>query len=316
MTVSYDPTFVTTRTDIIEDAYANLNAFGVDEQLDSENYQAANRTLNRMIKSWMAQGYHLWLKETAYLFLNPGQNTYRLASSSSDHATLETDFYSTTLFEDAIVGATSVVVNDASGITAGDYIGVIVDGNDIFWTTVDSKVGTTINFPVGITLTTAASEGASVFTYTTALPKPLEVYSGVRNEGDRDIPLDYISNEEWFELPNKDSSSTPVSFSYDKQLSEAVIRLWPTPNDANTIVKLLLSREIYNFDVNSNTPDFPQEWHEAIVLNLSSRLAFPHRKASDQAYQELKNLAAASLNEALGFDNEQNSIYFQPNFRG
>ena len=313
MPTSNDPTFITTRSDIIKDAFSMLNVFGVDESIDNESYQAANRHLNRIVKRWMAQGYHLWLKEMAYMFLSIGQNTYNLSSSSTDHSTLE--YFNTTLSADAAIGSTSIIVEDASGINLNDYIGIIVSNNDLFWTTVYSKVGNTINFPVGITLTSAASEGANIYSYTTPLPKPLELYSGVRNEDGRDVPMDYFSYEEWFELPNKTDTSTPVSFSYDKQLNSAVIRLWPTPNDCNVIIKFVISREIDNFDVNSNTPDFPQEWHDAIVLNLALRLCFPYRKANDNAYQNLKIEAKESLSDALGFDNEQNSMYIQPNFR-
>jgi hypothetical protein len=314
MAISYDPTFVSTRSDLIKDAYAELNVFGVDETIDNENYLSANRMLNRMIKKWMAQGYHLWLKEIAYLFLKVGQNTYNLSSSSTDHATL--NYFNTTLSVDALIGSTSITVDDISGINLNDDIGVIISGNDLFWTTVDSISGNTINFPSGITLTKETSKGSNIYSYAVQLPKPLEIYSAVRNSQNRDVPMDYFSYQEWFELPNKvGETSTPVSFSYDKQLSEALIRLWPAPNDCNVIIKFVISREIYNFDVNSDTPDFPQEWHEAIYLNLAVRLAFPHRKANDQAYQNLLSLAQQSLDEALGFDNEQNSMYIQPNFR-
>jgi hypothetical protein len=312
--ISDDPTYITTRSDIIKDAYAMLSVFGVDEHIDNDSYQAANRHLNRIAKRWMAQGYHLWLKEIAYLFLKVGQNTYNLSSSSSDHATL--NYVETKLLNDAPIGSNSIIVVDTIGIHENDNIGIIVSGNDLFWTTAFSIVGNTINFPVGVTLPIASSQGARIFAYTTLLPKPLELYSGVRNENGRDVPMDYLSYEEWFELPNKtDTTSTPVSFSYDKQLTSGVIRLWPNPNDCNVIIKFVISREIFNFDVNSNTPDFPQEWHDAIVLNLALRLAFPHRKANDNAYQNLKLEAKEALNDSLGFDNEQNSIYFQPNFR-
>lgn len=314
MAISNNPTFISTRSDIIKDAYSMLNIFGVDETIDNENYQAANRILNRMVKNWMAQGYHLWLKEIAYLFLRNGQNTYSLSSSSADHSTL--NYFNTTLSADAALGANSITVEDASGINLNDHIGIIVSGNDLFWTTVYSKVGNTINFPAGITLPLSATEGANVYSYTVQLQKPLEIYSAVRSDNDRDIPMDYFSYQEWFELPNKTgTTSTPVSFSYDKQLTEAVIRLWPAPSDCNIIIKFVISREIFNFDVNSNNPDFPQEWHEAIVFNLAYRLAFPHRKANDQAYQNLLLRSQQALSEALGFDNEQNSMYIQPNFR-
>jgi hypothetical protein len=262
----------------------------------------------------MAQGYHLWLKETAYLFPQKSQSLYRISATSNDNATLT--YYLTNLSSDAVTGATSVVVDDVSNMSVNDYIGIVLDDNSAFWTTIDSfGGGNQVNFPATVTLSGDAAAENKVYTYTTKLPNPLNIYSGVRSEDDRDIPLNYLSYEEYFELPNKeDTTSTPVSYNYDRQLNEAVIRLWPNPDTANIVMKFTMSRKIANFDVNSNDPDFPMEWHEAIVYNLAVRLAPAFGKNKDTGYQLLAAEAKAYLENALGFDNELGSIYLKPDF--
>lgn len=314
MAVSQNVDFVTTRSDIIRDAYSLINIYGASESVDANDYDLANRFLNRMVKGWMAQGYHLWLKETATLFLQKGQSSYRISSTSSDHATLQ--YYETNLSADAASGATSVFVDDVSNISINDYIGIVLNEKDIFWSIVDSIVSNEVFFPAGVTLSNDADEGNKVYTYTTKLDNPLNIYSGLRSEDDRDIPLNYLSYEEYFQLPNKDdTTSTPTSYNYDRQRDEAIIKLWQTPDSANIVTKFTLSRKIANFDVNSNEPDFPMEWHEAIVYNLAVRLAPHYGKNKDSGYQMLLAQANSYLQTAAGFDNEMGAVYIRPDFR-
>lgn len=313
MATSGNPVFESTRVEIIEDAFALLNLYGPSENIPGEDSAFANRLLNRMIKSWMAQGYHVWLKETVILFTKENQNTYSLSSSTSDHAT--NTYYETTLAADAALGASTITVTDPSDMTIGDYLGVILDDNDIFWTTISNIVSDVITFAGGDTLPSAASSGKAVYNYTTKLNEPFNVYSAVRREADRDIIMNYLAYEEYFQLPNKDdATNTPVSFNYDRQLGEAVIRLWPTPENSTVIVKLTISRKIENFDTNSNTPDFPVEWHEAIVTNLALKLASAFGRNKDQGYMNLKQDAREALEIAATFDNENGSIYFRPDY--
>lgn len=315
MATSQNPTFISTKNDIIRDAYAILNIHGADESINASDYELASRFLNRMIKSWMAQGYHLWLKQTAYLFPQKQQVLYRISSSSSDNSTLT--YYETTLTDNASTGDDFVIVDDISNISTSDYLGILLNNNELFWTTVDTiGLGNQLNFPSGITLPSDASSGRKVFSYTNKLDNPLNIYSAVRSSEGRDIPMNYLSYEEYFQLPNKETSlSTPVSYNYDKQLDEAVIRIWPSPSSADLIIKFTLSRKIYNFDVNSNEPDFPMEWHRAIIYNLAVSIAPAFGKNKDTGFQMLIQQAAIYLNEAAAFDNELGSIYVKPNFR-
>ncbi len=321
MTTSNNPVLTTTADDIVKDAYAELNLYGVDENIPSPDYQLALRKLNRMIKTWMAKAYHVWLKRTAYLFVKKGQREYILSSSSPDHATLE-DFrtsvsnYSTTLSTDAVATDTSVDLTDVSDIAVSDYIGIVLNDNDIYWSIVDSIVSNTITFQIGDSLPSDADSGRTVYHYTTKLANPFNVYAGLRHQNGRDIPMyPPLSYDEYFELPNKDdTASTPTSFNYDRQLNQTIIRLWPIPDRSDIIIKFIISRNIDIFETNTNEPDFNMEWYEALVLNLATSLASSFGRNIGDQYANLKNDAMAALDDALSFDNEPGSIYFQPDF--
>lgn len=321
MATSNNPVLTTTADDIVKDAYAELNLYGVDENISSADYQLALRKLNRMIKTWMAKGYHVWLKRTAYLFVKKDQREYILSSSSPDHVTLE-DFrtsvsnYSTTLNVDAVATDTSVVLTDVSDIAVSDYIGIVLNDNDIYWSIVASIVSNTITFQGGDSLPSDADSGRTVYHYTTNLANPFNVYAGLRHQDGRDIPMDPpLSYDEYFELPNKDdTASTPTSFNYDRQLNQTIIRLWPLPARSDIIIKFIISRNVDIFEENSNEPDFNMEWHEPLVLNLATSLASAFGRNIGDQYANLKNDAMAALDDALSFDNEPGSIYFQPDF--
>lgn len=311
MAISSSSDFVTTQNDIIRDAYALLNVYGASESVDAADYELAKRFLNRMIKTWMAQGYHLWLKNTAIMFLRTGQSLYRISDNSPDNVTDE--FNETFVTVDAPAGQNFVTVNDVSNIQLGQYIGVLLDSSDLFWSIVDNIIDKDVYFTPPDVLPSEVSENQIVYTYTTKLSNPLNVYSMVRNQSGIDIPMNYLSYEEYFQLPNKyDSSTTPVSFNYDRQLDEAIIRVWQPPNVANFYLKLTYSRKINNIDLNSDEPDFPMEWHESIVYNLAVRIAPSFGKNKDNGFQVLIQMASQFLQNAESFDNENGSYYIRP----
>lgn len=313
MAVSTNPEFVSTRSDLIRDAFALLNIYGASESIDANDYELANRFLNRMVKTWMSQGYHLWLKQTAFLFTRKDQSLYKISSNSSDNITL--NYNETLLTENAAAAANTIKVNDISNIELNDNIGIILDNNDIFWTRVAALSLPPNNSVILVDdLTSIAREGSKVYNYSSKLENPLNIYSAVRNDNNIDTPMNSLSYEEYFQLPNKTApTSTPVSYNYDRQLEEAIIRLWTTPN-RTIIIKFTLSRKTYNFDINSNEPDFPMEWHEAIVYNLAIRIAPSFGKNKDEGFQMLATMASQFLQNALSFDNEGGSLYFRPDF--
>ena len=126
------------------------------------------------------------------------QTDYQITNTTNDHFTLS--YNKTSVSVDGLAGDTFITLSSVSGILAGDYIGIVLDTNYLFWTTVDSISGSNINFPSGITLTSDASSGNLVFTYTTALDVPMTVYDAVRNDQrmnpSTDVPMNYLSYDE------------------------------------------------------------------------------------------------------------------------
>jgi len=314
MATSGSTNFTNTRNEIVNDALMLLTTYGADETVSAEDSAYACRTLNRMIKAWAAQGVHLWKKDIAYLFLQADQLEYSLKSTSSDHATLS--YVETTLSADEAIAQTTISVTSSTGMSAADYVGLENEDGELQWTTINNVPDST-SIVIDDPLTVACEEGAKVYAYTTPLKEPFNVYSAAKeSESGIDTPLNYLSFEDYFQLPDKTAGGIPVSYTYDRQLNDGIIRVWPVPEDVDYIVKLTISRKIEDFDTASNTPDFPQEWLEALVMNLAVKLAPAFGKASGPNYAALAQSAQNALMTAATFDNEQGSLCMQPNYEG
>ena len=269
-----------------------------------------------MLKAWQAQQNHLWVRQTATMFVQPSQRIYKLSATSPDHATVNT-VSQTALTASAISGATSITVASSLNFNVNDKIGIVLDNNTLFWTTVSLVPGATaIQFVAPLTY--AATLGANVFGYTTQMGNPFQVHAAARHDvnSKNDIPMSLMSYREYFDQPNKTATGVPTMWAYDRQLDYFDIFLWSTPGDLTNVVKLIISRKIEDVDTNSDNFDFPQEWAEALVMNLAVRLAPSYGKAQGDNYQDLVRQAQISEGLILANDNELGSIYIKPSRDG
>lgn len=310
MATSGSTNYSDTFNDIVKDALIELNANGADENVAAEDFVKAKRTLNRMMKIWQANQYNLWKKKTGTIFLQKDQSIYNL-SSTGDHAT-ET-YIETTLSADEAIGQTTLSVTSSSDMTVGDYIGVECDDNVLYWATI-TNIPDSTSVIISTPLTVAASEDNKVYAYTTRLDEPFNVLSANReDENQIEVPMTSSSYQDFFELPNKTSSGSPVQYNYDRQLGTARIKIWPVPQNVSYVMNITYIAKIEDFDSVANTPDFPQEWYEAIVLNLAVKLAASFGKNNLTGFADLRQRAAEALDLVLRFDNESGSLYMQPN---
>lgn len=318
MTSSGSTNFNLNLAQFLEQVFRLINVIGEGDQLASYDYNFGKTSLNSMLKAWEADDHHIWLKKTVTLFLQPNQNTYSISATTTDHATGD-DLVIPVLTVAANIGDTTITVDDSSLCHLNDNIGIMMDNNTIFWTTI-TGLPTTTSIVLTAPLTDTVAVSKQCFVYTTPLAIPFKIYSAARrdNLNNIDVPLNYYSYREYFEQPNKIVTGTPVVWNYDRQIDEAIVRLWPTPSDSSFRVNFIVSRSIQDMDSNSDTFDLPVEWLDAITYNLAVRIAPAYGKAQGDNFAELRRQAMQYEQDLLGFDNEQGSIYIIPswnNFR-
>ena len=314
MATSGSINFLVTSNDIITDALEILGVLGEGESPTADQTTSSQRTLNMMVKAWQGEGLNLFAVRRQYLFLNKDQREYTLSSTTTDHFT--SSFVETTVDVDASATDTTIIVDDATGISNGDNIGIFIGSNTMQWTTVNgAPVGTTITLTDP--LAADVSAGALVYSYANKANRPMkimEAYTHIFNE--TDIPTRVISRVDYYELSNKGTSGVVTQVYYDPQINAGNLFVWPTAVSERDYLIFLSQRTLEDFDNSTDNPDYPQEWFMALAYNLALYLA-PKYGIPVQDYQRIERQASYLYEQASGFDSElYTSMYLKPDTWG
>lgn len=314
MSTSGSVNYTQTRNEIIQDALALIGVYGVGRTISGEDMQFASNMLNKMVKTYQADGLHLWAKEEGYLFVADNTGEYTLSSaSSSARACLRSDAVITELSVAAAASATSLTVESTTGMTTSDIIGVVGDDDTVTWTTI-STIPSSTTLTIGTGLSSASAVGNNVYTFTSRVNKPLRILGMRRVTGGPDspssIPLTMLSHQEYFDLPNKTTNGLPSQFYYNPDLTDGKLYLWPRPDDPEMYFEFTFERMLEDFDASTDNPDFPSEWLECLTYQLATRLAPAFGKAN--MLQSISPLAEALYEKVMSFDCEAGSISMMP----
>jgi hypothetical protein len=146
------------------------------------------------------------------------------------------------------------------------------------------------------------------------IPKPLKVQQAYNhsNISNIDIPMRLLTKQEYNMLGNKTSAGNPIQCYYNPQTDYGVLSVFPVPatSDAlNNTITIFYQRPFDDFDISTDTPDFPQEWFDAVTYGLACRLAPEYGVAMTDRkllWQEMTIIKQ----DALNFGLEEGSLYF------
>lgn len=308
MAVSETNTFLQTRNDIINRAYRIIGIKTRGRSLTAEEINEASEALNLYVKGLKSEGVYLWKYAEGTLFLKVGQESYILDGTT---ANATESFTQTTTNASATSGATAIVVTSATGFTTGYYVGVMQNDGDIFWTTVSSVAGTTINLTDA--LTNNVSNKATVYVYQTKITRPEAITSARRRDSSNyDTPLNELARNDYFNLAQKTVIGQPTQFYYDKQLSSGIFYLYQAPSDATNTIKFTFQKMFFDFNTGNDNPDFPIEWAETLAFGLASRLSYDFSIDKTKS-EQIKRTYDEMLRNLKGYDRED-SIYFVPTY--
>lgn len=308
-----DPVLATTAKEIVRAALQEIGVADAEQPLDDIQFNDGIRDLNYMVKSWQSQGLHLWTKTEGILFLDVGVESYSIGPSGG-RSCLADDFVNTTLTADVLTGVAIIPVASTVGMVSADQVGIRLNDNTRQWATIntiDSSTQITISTP----LTADALSGATVFTYTNILDRPVRLLQLRRftvGENDEIEAINW-SRQEYFAQPDKQSQGQINNWYYSPQLTDGKLYIWQTADNVDRIAKFTFERPINITTERSDAPDFPAEWFDVLRFNLASRICLQYQV--DQGRRmELKLMADELLTNALGFDQEPNSLNIQPDF--
>ncbi len=310
MATSGSANFSVTGQEIVEGALRSLGVLGRGRALQAGDLEDGLEALNMLVKQWQgkadfAPGLKVWTRKRATLFLQKATYEYDLGPSG-DHATPDT-YDETTMRVAASTSATTLEVTSTTGMTAADYIGIVLDSGSIHWTTVASVTdGDTVVITTG--LASAAAIGNKVYAYTNKIQRPLNILTfNLRDSDGNDTPVYGMELEEYEAIPDKDTASTPTRYNYESQLTNGVLRFDTAPDDVSYLGKFVYLRPVEDLDAGSNDLDYPQHWFRALKFNLALDLA-PEKGKEPSA--QLKANAAQSLAMAQNVDPETCDLEF------
>lgn len=149
---------------------------------------------------------------------------------------------------------------------------------------------------------------------TVNVPKPLKVTQAFYTRNNVDVPIRLVTRDEYENLGNKTSQGTPSTLYYEPLRDYGVVHLFPIPDTSAPVVTIIGQHHIQDFSVSTDSPDFPQEWFEALKYGLAVRLAGEYG-LNIQARSLLIREAERYMEEVLAFTQEEGSLYFMADKR-
>jgi hypothetical protein len=313
MTTSNSVDFELDAQGIISEAYKALGIRAAETPLQSFEIQDGLNCLNLMLKSWQKQGMHLWEQEEGIIFLDKGKESY-LLGPSGDEACLLDDFIGTTATAANITNDTVISVASSTGMVALDFAGILLADGTRHWTTLAS-VDSSIQVTLTTGITNATLSGATLFTFTNLIQRPLRISSSRRKTFgvDSEIQVFSWSRNEYFNQVNKTGQGTVVQAYYSPLRTNGRYYVWQTASSANDYLRVSFERPIQDIDLETETLDIPQEWQETVIYNLAARLGAIY-SVPMQKMQTIMQVAAGMLQDSIGWDEEIESLNIQVDF--
>lgn len=289
-----------TRNNLIR---AALNKLG-NTSTNADEYEDVARDLDAMLKHWQTQGFKLWKRAEATMFLQKSSQSYSLGASG--HAT---ESYVSAEVGTAYASGTTLVLDSTTGLTASDYIGVELDTGSLEWKTI-SSIDSATDVTLSSALSGAAAAGNTVYVYTTKIQRPLQIENVrlVYPDGN-EIPIRMVSLKEYMELPDKSNSGAVVQVHYKPTTTNGTLYVWPTTDTVDNVLKFIYLKTIEDMDAAANDLDLPQEWHRAIIWNLASELITTYGVPEPDA-SRIEARAMQYLDEVTMWDSEDTSVQF------
>lgn len=304
-------TLTFTARDIIGKSLSVCNARDVDQGLEGIDLNEGMDSLNLLVKNHQKEN-HLWKKTQGVVFLDVGKTDYNLGPAGDEACDFD-DFVETTLSADEASGQALLTVTSSTGMTAADVVGVMLDSGTRHWTTIVS-VDSSTQITVTVALTGAAASGATVYTYTSLIPRPLRILPNSRyrqSPTSSEIPIERVSGQYYFDQTDKTSQGTVTQDYFQPNLDDSRYYVWQTADDGDSLVRITYERPLEVFVATSDDPDFPSEWFYPLVYELAVVMG-PEYKVTPERMQIIIGLRNEFLAEVLGRDQETSSIDVQP----
>jgi hypothetical protein len=151
----------------------------------------------------------------------------------------------------------------------------------------------------------------------TGMTLPVRIMDAyIRDSAGNDVSITLESRYDYDTLGQKASPGTPNQGFYDPQLGAGTITLYNVPADSTHTLHVVIQRQIQDFNLAVDTPDFPQEAYRMLRWNLADEISLEYSTPAD-VRAEITRKAKIYKDEffASPAAQEQVSTVFTPNTR-
>jgi hypothetical protein len=151
----------------------------------------------------------------------------------------------------------------------------------------------------------------------TSTQRPLRILDAyLRDASGNDVSLQVTSRYDWDTLGQKSSPGIPNQIFYDPQLNNGIVTVYNVPSDATHTMHLVIQRQFQDFNLSTDSPDFPQEAYQALKYCLAEELYPELGDLNNQVlFQFIVGKARAAKDALFAFGQEWASVTFTPTER-
>jgi len=333
MTTSRDTTFSSTGSRIVFNAFSHIQVVQKGQNLDADDAAFGEEMLNGLLKSWQADGLHLWNDKEAAVFFQNNRRTYLLGNQADtvytpgQDAVVENPVFATNgdwvhttttaaqtspnnvISVESYLSYNGVQFDPSQGVV---YVGIYNVDEDLQWTTVNSV--TNLDITLTDNLTADVDEDSTVFIFRDVLDKPLRIYDENARVWQRfsnyELPIHMLAWTDYNLLPQKDTTGVTVQAAYQPKIDNGLLAVWPV---SDSLENVFLFRYQQGFDIfdGTRTQDLPAEWIRALEWALAAELGQSYG-VPPQRQQYLDMKASNLKDQALGWDQDNSSMYIYP----
>ena len=158
-----------------------------------------------------------------------------------------------------------------------------------------------------------ASYNLSTLSNTT---RPLRVtFAYIRDSVGNDTEIEIESRNDYEQLGSKSSSGVPNQGYVDYQLGAVTLTVYNVPADSTRTMYIDIQRQIQDFNLITDNPDFPQEAYHMLKWCLADEIALDYTTPGD-IRADISRKAAMAFEAYFADEREDVSTYLTPSERG
>lgn len=135
-----------------------------------------------------------------------------------------------------------------------------------------------------------------------------------RDSQGNDVSIEITSRYDYDTLGQKSNQSVVNQIWYNPQLGNGIVTVYNPPSQVGDVLHIIIQRQIQDFNLATDNPDFPQEAYRMLVWILADEIALEYQCPAD-VRKEINAKATIYKEKFFDFEQEQASIYFTPSER-